>query len=99
MDIVELHAIVHGRVQGVGFRGTVCHHGTRLGLKGSVCNLPDGCVEIYAQGPQHLLEQLLTNIQNDAGLGFVESISKDYYPPKHSFEHFSIIYSRASRQS
>lgn len=94
--IVELHAVVKGQVQGVGFRATVRQHATQLGLKGTVCNLSDGGVEIYAQGSQEQLKKLVGNLKQDASPASVESISTEYYPPKQSYEHFSIIYSRIS---
>lgn len=98
-EIVELHAIVNGRVQGVGFRATVCYHATKMNLKGTVCNLPDGGVEIYAQGPRHLLDNLLKQIKGDFGLGLVEidSISTEFHAPTHQYEHFSIIYGRTPK--
>lgn len=44
------HIIVNGRVQGVGFRYYVKHAADRLGIKGTVTNLYNGTVEIYAVG-------------------------------------------------
>jgi acylphosphatase len=49
---------VSGIVQGVGFRWFTRHEGTRLGLGGHVKNLPDGRVEVHAQGPILALEAL-----------------------------------------
>jgi len=43
--------ILEGRVQGVGFRWWVRREANRLGLRGTVRNLPDGSVEVHAAGP------------------------------------------------
>lgn len=45
------HVIVHGRVQGVGFRAFVEDTAERLGLKGWVRNRRDGTVEAVFAGP------------------------------------------------
>ncbi len=42
--------IVHGHVQGVGFRWYVLGCASRTGIKGYVRNLVDGSVMIIAQG-------------------------------------------------
>ena len=42
--------VVHGRVQGVGFRYTAREAAIECGVVGWVRNLPDGSVEIVAQG-------------------------------------------------
>ncbi len=53
-----LHALVEGRVQGVGFRASTVAAARRLGLGGWVRNLPDGRVELKAWGDQAALAQL-----------------------------------------
>ncbi len=90
-EIIEMHALANGRVQGVGFRWTVMHHANKLGLKGTVRNLPDGSVEIYAQGTKTLLDQLLHYVQHDAGMAYVEAIQTAYTQPSKEFKNFSIV--------
>ena len=51
--------IVHGRVQGVFFRAYVSHRAGELGLAGNVRNVPDGTVEVYAEGEKDKLEKLI----------------------------------------
>lgn len=48
---------VSGEVQGVGFRWSAQREGARLGLVGSVRNLPDGRVEAVAQGDDAALQR------------------------------------------
>jgi acylphosphatase len=47
----RLEAVVHGHVQGVGFRWSTRTHALALGLTGSAVNLPDGRVRVVAEGP------------------------------------------------
>lgn len=49
---------VTGRVQGVGFRWWTRSLATRLGLSGSVRNLPDGSVAVHARGTDAQLADL-----------------------------------------
>lgn len=60
--ILELHAIVKGDVQGVGFRFTTQQLANSMNIRGSVRNLPDGSVEIFALASQKFLEQFLTEL-------------------------------------
>ncbi|MGL4576768.1 MAG: acylphosphatase [Burkholderiaceae bacterium] len=50
MNLDELHVIVRGRVQGVGFRDAVQEQAITLLLSGWVRNLADGGVQVYARG-------------------------------------------------
>jgi acylphosphatase len=55
----RLHAIITGRVQGVGFRFYVKHQADKLELTGCVRNLPEGQVEVIAEGLPKRIDQLL----------------------------------------
>ncbi|MFI5334098.1 MAG: acylphosphatase [Chlamydiales bacterium] len=55
----EMHALIHGKVQGVGFRATTKFFADQLGLSGYARNLPNGDVEICAQGERGKLEALI----------------------------------------
>jgi acylphosphatase len=50
--------LIRGDVQGVGFRWRVRDHARHVGLTGYVQNLPDGRVELVAEGPETTLEDL-----------------------------------------
>jgi acylphosphatase len=45
-----IRLVVHGSVQGVGFRFAACEAASECSVTGWVHNLPDGTVEIIAQG-------------------------------------------------
>lgn len=54
-----IHILIHGRVQGVGFRAWVQHQAELHGLKGWVRNRRDGPVEAVLSGPGDLVEAML----------------------------------------
>jgi acylphosphatase len=58
-SVLRFTALVVGRVQGVGFRDYVRTRGRRLGLVGSATNLPDGAVEVIAEGPEPACRDLV----------------------------------------
>lgn len=90
-NVHEMHAIVKGRVQGVGFRATTCYHASSLGLKGTVKNLSDGSVEIYAQGSRAVLDKLVLKLKNEMRVGLIQDFLVEYYPVKKEFSDFRII--------
>ena len=47
---VTKHLVVHGRVQGVGYRDSMQMEATRLGVTGWVRNRKDGTVEAVVHG-------------------------------------------------
>ncbi len=57
---MRVHAFVTGRVQGVGFREFTRREARRLGVGGYVRNLPDGRVEVVADGAGRALESLVS---------------------------------------
>jgi len=50
--------LISGRVQGVCFRAYTCEEAQRLHLNGTVRNLPDGRVEVVAEGEQNQIRAL-----------------------------------------
>jgi len=56
--LARLRLLVHGRVQGVFFRQAAAEEARSLGLRGWVRNLPNGDVEIVAEGPRRELKIL-----------------------------------------
>ena len=54
----RLHLIISGRVQGVGFRFSAYDEAKELALAGYVRNLPNGDVEIVAEGSRENLQML-----------------------------------------
>ena len=57
MARVRRHFLIEGRVPGVGFRHSAVGKALSLSLTGWVRNLPNGAVEVQAQGEEdHVLE-------------------------------------------
>jgi len=54
----SIRAVVHGDVQGVGFRDETVRRARGLGVLGWVRNGEDGTVQIHAEGPQEALDAL-----------------------------------------
>ncbi|WP_426561458.1 acylphosphatase [Angustibacter sp. McL0619] len=56
---IRLTAFVRGAVQGVGFRWWTRARALELGLAGAAANLPDGRVQVVAEGERSVCEELL----------------------------------------
>lgn len=56
----RVNIIVTGKVQGVFFRASALERAQGLNLTGWVKNLPDGSVELLAEGTRYALEDLIT---------------------------------------
>lgn len=58
---------VQGKVQGVGFRWWTRSVAQRLGITGTVRNLPDGSVEVRASGSAEALAELRQELETGPG--------------------------------
>jgi acylphosphatase len=61
----RVHIIYDGKVQGVGFRFTCQRLAEDLGVMGWVRNMPDGDVEVIAEGNESKVKELLASLKND----------------------------------
>jgi acylphosphatase len=85
-----MHVIVSGWVQGVGFRATTRFLARQANVTGSVKNLPDGTVEIYAQGTQDQLDKFIELIQNKFGSKHIEAIQLEFFDVSEIKKSFDI---------
>ena len=86
----HLHAIVHGRVQMVGFRYFVLGHAERLGLSGWVRNGPDGqTVELVAEGDEPALRELETALHQGPPGAVVDSVDANWSADLEGLSGFS----------
>ncbi len=80
-----------GRVQGVGFRYTVRQLAAGYEVTGTVRNLPDGRVELVAEGARDELEAFRQGIR-DAGLGgFIRQEDAQWAGARSEFRGFEIV--------
>ena len=57
--MVRRHLWVRGKVQGVWYRGKCMDRARELGVAGWARNLPDGRVEVVAEGEMEAVDQLV----------------------------------------
>lgn len=85
--------IVHGRVQGVGFRAYTRRAARGLGLKGWVRNVPDGTVEIAVAGPAKELEEFRRQVRQGPRVSQVSKIEDEPLGESPAWTGFDIVYS------
>jgi len=90
-DYLELYFKAQGRVQGVLFRDTARRWAKKLGLKGKAENLPNGKIEIIAQGKNKNLDELLEKIKKGPMFARVDSYSHYFRKPQTKFNNFTIL--------
>ena len=86
--------IVHGRVQGVGYRYYAKRSAEQLDVKGSVRNNPDGTVTVIAQGAEGQLALYEAYLFKGPSYSEIEKIDKTLQEEtiKLSYSDFSVIF-------
>ena len=59
MSHSQIHLIIHGRVQGVGYRWSMARAAEAAGVRGWVRNRRDGTVEALLAGPSAAVEEMV----------------------------------------
>ena len=88
----RVHIFVSGRVQGVAFRGDTQQVARELGLTGWVKNLPDGRVEIIAEGEEQKIKDLIERTKQGPPTAQVNNIDIKWQEYKGEFKNFYISY-------
>jgi acylphosphatase len=79
-----------GRVQGIGFRATVRQLACGYEVNGSVRNLPDGRVELVAEGTKNELEAFLEGIATSDLSGYIAARPETWTRAEGNLRGFSI---------
>ena len=86
----KVRAIVTGRVQGVWFRANTMQEAKLLGVRGFARNLPDGSVEIVAEGESSAVDALLAWAGEGPPLAVVRQVRVEDLEYEEEFSGFGI---------
>jgi acylphosphatase len=81
-DVPAYRYTVLGRVQGVGYRYFVLRLADRLGVTGFARNLPDGSVEVVAEGEEAVLEELKAGLERGPAFASVSGVEREAISPR-----------------
>lgn len=86
----RVHLFISGRVQGVFFRAHTRDLALRLGLTGFARNLPDGRVEVVAEGPEEKLQELVRFCHRGPPMAEVTGVDVRWEEPTSAFNGFAV---------
>lgn len=84
----KLH--ISGKVQGVWFRASTREQAEKLGLRGTVRNLPNGSVYLEMEGPEEALDAMIKWCWEGPPLAEVKDIQIETTTPE-GHEEFRIV--------
>jgi len=89
--MMRVRITIKGTVQGVGYREGVRQKALELGLKGMVRNLPDGTVDIIAEGEHDRLKEFVTSLRTAEPPLVLNAIMADFQEWKDCFDDFLVV--------
>jgi acylphosphatase len=89
---MQLFVLIEGKVQGVGFRNFTQMNAKQLGINGYAKNLPNGKVEVVAEGDKAQLDALVALLKKGPRYARVDSLHVDERPFTGEYETFGIRY-------
>ena len=92
MDNIRVRLFIKGRVQGVWFRDSTRQEARRLGVNGWARNIPDGRVEVLAEGPANKVRNLIDWCHQGPPLARVERVEESFEEWTGEFNSFNIVF-------
>ncbi len=89
--MIEMRAIVTGKVQGVRFRDYVQSVAMELGIVGYVRNQSDSSVWVVAQGEPEILKSLVEYLHEGSSLSQVEGVAVEWGTTSVTYNDFSLL--------
>lgn len=90
--MIEMHAVITGKVQGVAYRAYVQEAATTLGLVGYVKNVSDGSVFVVAQGIPDTLKDFVEYLNEGSLLAKVDGVAVDWRSVSATYGEFSVLH-------
>lgn len=87
---MQLHLIIHGRVQGVGFRWRAKEEAERLHVTGWAQNNADSSITIVAEGDERSLKEFETTMRRGPRFAQIESMEVERTQASNRFPDFRI---------
>lgn len=89
---MQLHVLISGKVQGVGFRNFTQRNARELGIKGYAKNLANGKVEVVAEGDRLQLYALIKALNQGPRASRVDDLKIEERDFKDEYKSFGIRY-------
>lgn len=86
----RVHLLISGKVQGVFFRASTRKVANEIGVTGWVRNVPNGMVEVVAEGRKNQLDRLIEFCKKGPEGAKVEDIEINWEKYKGEFKDFEI---------
>lgn len=90
MGSIKARVLVSGHVQGVFFRDSTRRVASELRVTGWVRNLPDGRVEVLAEGAEDAVRRLVEWCRQGPEGARVRDVTVDWSEPKGRFDRFTV---------
>ncbi len=88
--MVARRFVISGIVQGVGFRFFAMRAAARHQVHGTVCNLPDGRVEVVAEGERDAMDEFKKDLAAGPTFAQVSDIEETDLPATGRYRDFRI---------
>ena len=86
---IRMRAVFAGHVQGVGFRYAAANIARGFAVTGSVRNMPDGRVELVAEGSREQVRAFLAAVTDEMS-GYTRDVSAHEEPATGEFADFGV---------
>ena len=88
----NVHLIIQGDVQGIGYRSWMKNECKKLGLTGWVKNREDGTVEAVVQGDADAVAEIIEKSEKGPEVAWVEKVTTEEQPTDNNLVTFTVVY-------
>ncbi|MCD6249340.1 MAG: acylphosphatase [candidate division Zixibacteria bacterium] len=90
MNLKRVELLISGMVQGVGFRYYTYQKAQQLRVTGWVKNLPDGRVQVLAEGEREVLEEFISELKAGPNFSVIQDVNISWSESTGRFSSFEV---------